>query len=366
MPPLVSIIIPLYNHEKFIYKAVVSVLEQTYKNLELIIIDDGSLDNSLALVSSLSDSRIKLYTQENSGAHTTINRGIAYAKGDYIAILNSDDFYSPVRLQTLVDAMATDETIDALFSQVEAIHEDDGHFFSYGNRPTHHIPLKRSHPDQRLAADLLGSNIVTTTSNLFCKKVVFKDIGQFKDYRYCHDLDFFLKLFHHKHVRFINEPLLCYRFHSTNTIKEDNSMVHFETAIVLADFLHTYSPQQIFPKTTPDEAHAYLFSALNIHHIDRVLHILFQYSQEENSWQRTKAKLLQDKSHPFRIACLKHIQDSLVREDKQNKTETRLKQLSTTIERLSQENRLCYQSISHRIGRCCTWPVRILRRTYKR
>ncbi len=315
--PLISVIIPLYNHEKFIYNAVASVVEQTYENLELIIIDDGSTDNSVAVASAISDSRITILTQENIGAHATINRGIASAKGDYITILNSDDQYYSTRLQTFVDAMERDTAIDALFSRVEAIHDDNEHYFLFGNTPKHHIPLKRDHPDQRVAADLFGVNIVTTTSNLFCKKEVFADIGVFKDYRYCHDLDFFLRLFHLKHVRFINEPLLCYRVHSTNTLKEDSAMVDFETAIVIADFLHNYPPQQLFSGLPPPQAMAHFFSILHNRRLDRILFILFQYSQDKtSSWEEIKNTLLHDKAHPFRITCLKSIQDDLALEEK--------------------------------------------------
>ena len=357
MQPLISVIIPLYNHEKFIYQAAVSVLEQTYNNLELIIIDDGSRDKSVAVASSLSDPRVKLFTQENKGAHAAINRGIASAQGEYIAILNSDDVYHPRRLQTFVEAIAADKTIDGLFSQVEAIHESNEHYFFYGNYPIHNIPLKRLHPDQRLAADLLGRNIVTTTSNLFCKKEVFDDLGLFKYYRYAHDLDFFLKLFHHRHVRFISESLLCYRFHSTNTIKEDNSLVLFETAIVLSDFLQTHPPQQLFPDTPPEQVHAYFISALNIPHIDRVLLVLSQNSGTD-SWPHLRDSLLRDVTHPLRIACLNYLQDSLSLEKKHKEAVQQVENLTDKLEKLKHEYSLYQQSISFRVGRCCTLPAR--------
>ena len=366
MPPLITVVIPLYNHEKFIYEAIDSVLKQTYENLELIVIDDGSQDNSAAIAATISDSRLKLFTQENRGAHATINRGIATAKGDYIAVLNSDDLYYPTRLQTFVNVMEEDKTIDALFSKVEAIHEDNKPYFTFSNTPRHNIPLERDHPDQRVAADLLGINIVTTTSNLFCRKEVFNDIGQFKNYRYSHDLDFFLRLFHRKHVRFIDKPLLSYRVHATNTLKEDSAMVYFETAIVLADFLQRYPAQQLFPDVSTDQAHAHLFSALNFHHINRILHILLRYSQEASSWKEIRDTLLQDNSHPFRITSLKYIQDALTQEEEQKKVKKRLKQLSATLEKLRHENSLYQRSLFLRIGRGCTWPIRKLLHTFSR
>ena len=91
--PKISVIIPLYNHEKYINEAVYSVLGQTFSDFELIIINDGSNDGSEEVVKKIKDKRIKYYYQENKGAHNTINRGIEIAKGEYIAILNSDDMY---------------------------------------------------------------------------------------------------------------------------------------------------------------------------------------------------------------------------------------------------------------------------------
>ena len=100
--PLVSIIIPAYNHEKFIKAAVDSVLGQTVRDLELIVIDDGSTDRTGQIVRGYSDLRLTYYHQENQDAYNTINRGLDLARGQYIAILNSDDVYTPDRLERLL------------------------------------------------------------------------------------------------------------------------------------------------------------------------------------------------------------------------------------------------------------------------
>ena len=92
MNPIVSIVIPLFNKETTILRAVNSVFSQTNKNFELIIVNDGSTDNSAKLVESLSgDDRIRLITQNNAGPGTARNRGIREAKTDLIAFLDADD-----------------------------------------------------------------------------------------------------------------------------------------------------------------------------------------------------------------------------------------------------------------------------------
>ena len=90
---LFSIIIPTYNRANLIGKAIDSVLAQTYHNWELIIIDDGSTDNTRDVVRSYNDNRIKYFYQENRGRSAARNYGIDISKGDYISFLDDDDYY---------------------------------------------------------------------------------------------------------------------------------------------------------------------------------------------------------------------------------------------------------------------------------
>ena len=99
--PLVSVVIPSFNHARFIGSAVRSVLGQSLSDLELIVVDDGSTDNSLEILGGFSDPRLKVYPQANAGAHAAINRGLELASGVYLSILNSDDLYHRERLENL-------------------------------------------------------------------------------------------------------------------------------------------------------------------------------------------------------------------------------------------------------------------------
>lgn len=101
--PFISIIVPLYNKEFCIKNTIESILNQSYTNLELIIINDGSTDCSLQIASSISDNRIRIINKPNEGVSATRNRGIKEAKGDYILFLDADDYLYPDGIQTLID-----------------------------------------------------------------------------------------------------------------------------------------------------------------------------------------------------------------------------------------------------------------------
>lgn len=103
---LVSVIMPSYNVEKYIFKSINSVLHQTYTNLELIIVDDCSVDGTLDIIKSFNDKRIKLFVNEtNQGAALTRNRALREAKGKYIAFLDADDMWDWVKLEKQIQYM---------------------------------------------------------------------------------------------------------------------------------------------------------------------------------------------------------------------------------------------------------------------
>ena len=95
MIPLISIIIPCYNDEKFIKQSVFSALKQEYSNIEVIVVDDGSNKETKKVLKEIEPMITKLITQSNQGQSKARNVGINYAKGDYILVLDSDDFFEP-------------------------------------------------------------------------------------------------------------------------------------------------------------------------------------------------------------------------------------------------------------------------------
>lgn len=125
MNPAVSVIIPAYNTERYIAHAVQSALDQTESNIEVIVVDDGSGDSTATIVKGFADKRITLLnTTNNSGPGHARNRALKEAKGDWIAILDSDDWYAPERLARLLE-VAQAENADLVADNLYMIHDNE-------------------------------------------------------------------------------------------------------------------------------------------------------------------------------------------------------------------------------------------------
>ena len=105
MEPLISIVIPAYNVEKYIDRCIKSVLDQTYNNLQIIIVNDGSTDSTLEKCQKYRDHRIEVYSKQNGGLSDARNYGIQFAEGKYIAFVDSDDWLAKTMISELYDAM---------------------------------------------------------------------------------------------------------------------------------------------------------------------------------------------------------------------------------------------------------------------
>ena len=221
---LVSVIIPAYNHELFIGPAIDSVLNQTWQELELIVIDDGSTDKTGEVVQGYGDERLSYYYQENQDAYNTINRGLGMAKGDYVAILNSDDIYSTDRLEKMVAAQQKNDA-SCLFTDVIPI-SDEGEEFTdpdFGWNVWHRKNREWYFECKDLYTAFLKGNFMVTTSNLFMTAEAVQRVGKFISLRYLHDYDFIFRMMlaHPGQVHYLDgEKLLYYRIHSGNTLSE--------------------------------------------------------------------------------------------------------------------------------------------------
>lgn len=121
MKPLVSVVIPVYNHPDWLRTALQSALSQTYPNLEVIVVDDGSTDD-ISCIEELSDARVAYYKNKNQGVAYSRNFGISKASGKYVAFLDSDDFWKKEKLEVQIAEM---EKRDAVWSQHNYYYFDD-------------------------------------------------------------------------------------------------------------------------------------------------------------------------------------------------------------------------------------------------
>lgn len=276
--PKISVVVPLYNHEKYIGEALHSVLSQSFADFELIVMNDGSSDNSENIVKGMSDDRIRYFYQDNQGAHAAINRGVQLARGEYVSILNSDDVYESGRLEECVQALEADASLSAAFSHIAFI-DEKGEFIKYVRGPediwTDHDPETWPKEERNIVLDLLAGNFLVSTSNLFCRKKVFDTRGGFVNLRYAHDYEFFLRLCYHEKTCIIEKPLLKYRIHPSNTIRKDEAEVSFEVGLILANFFLRYDIGKYFSGDShEDTILAKLFDSLNTYKSEKMIMIL--------------------------------------------------------------------------------------------
>ncbi len=222
--PRISVVIPAYNHERFIGPAIDSVLNQTWTDLELIIVDDGSTDNTAKVIEAYDDPRLSYTWQENQDAFNTINRGMSLARGEYIAILNSDDIYTLDRLETLL-AFAEQNQSACVITDVIPI-SDDGDIFkdpAFGWNQWHQRNRDFYFSQKDLYAGFLQGNLMVTTSNLFMSAEAVQTVGEFCSLRYLHDYDYIFRLMlaFPDQVHYLDQSsLLYYRIHDGNTLSE--------------------------------------------------------------------------------------------------------------------------------------------------
>jgi glycosyltransferase involved in cell wall biosynthesis len=167
--PTISIITPTYNAEKTIAQTIQSVLEQTYTDFELLIINDGSTDRTLDIISTFEDPRIQVFSYPNAGHSISRNRGLEKASGDYISFLDADDIWVPQKLEAQLKALQMNTSAAFVYSWSNFIAENGdflrkGHYF----RAEGNVYLK-----------LLVRNFIENGSNPLIRKQVFTTVGVF-------------------------------------------------------------------------------------------------------------------------------------------------------------------------------------------
>ncbi len=204
--PAVSVIIPTYNRGKLLCKAIKSVLQQTFSDFELIVVDDASTDQTRATIEQFQDSRIRYFRHErNAGVCKTRNTGLAAAQGDYVAFLDSDDEWAPDKLEKQVARFQqSSQEVGVIYSWLTIVDEQQQ-------------PQKNRQPTLRgkVQEDLLYSNFIGTPSTVMVKREYLENTEGFDvRMRCCEDWDLWLQLARQCEFDFIAEPLVKYLDHS--------------------------------------------------------------------------------------------------------------------------------------------------------
>ncbi len=214
--PKVSVVIPTYNRADVIRRSMHSVLCQTYKNIEVIVVDDASTDDTSEVVASFQDPRVIFLRQfERKGAAVARNIGIQAASGEFIAFQDSDDEWLCEKLERQMSAMQhAAETVGVVYSG----------FLRFENKFAKYLPSgSRAEIGGRILAALLRGNFVTTQAVLI-RKGCLENVGMFDEqFPRLQDWELFIRLAVHYDFICIDEPLLI-AFHSQKSITADTSL----------------------------------------------------------------------------------------------------------------------------------------------
>lgn len=203
----VSVIVPAYNVSAYIEDALKSLERQSFKKFEVLIVDDGSTDNTAEIVTSFCqrDPRFRLLQKQNGGLASARNYGIRHARGEYIALLDGDDMYQPDKLATHVIQLNRSQEIGVIYSASRAIRED--------GKPTFMVLSGKPVKSDPLLA-LLCKNFIGHGSNAVFRRSIFDEVGGFEEtLRSCEDIDFWLRVAATRRWSFYRLPqiLCCYR-----------------------------------------------------------------------------------------------------------------------------------------------------------
>ena len=206
--PAVSVIIPTYNRANLVAKAIKSVLSQTYQDFEIIVIDDGSTDNTEEIIRSFKDKRVKYIKKykENKGSSVARNIGIKVARGKYIALLDSDDEWLPEKLDKQIKVLQSESPeVGVVYSNLCYIDENGKSMNKLRN------PKKEGY----IYEDLFGKNCVGTPSTVLIRKECFHQVGLFDDLlNAMEDWDMWIRIAKYYRFALIKVPLVKYRLHS--------------------------------------------------------------------------------------------------------------------------------------------------------
>ncbi len=235
--PLVSAIIPTYNRAHIICEAVDSVLTQTYPNIEVIVVDDGSKDDTLVRLQQYGD-RIRVVSQANAGPAAARNRGIAAARGDLIAFLDSDDIWLPIKIERQVALMRrAGATVPCCLCNIMMK-------WNSGDRASFAIASLKPSAQEGVwlnADEVLATRFVLFNQGIVIRREVLEKIGGFDEkIRYLEDYEFPLRLSLEGPWAYIETPLVVWRESMTNSVFKNSQRDELCTSECMVEVFETH------------------------------------------------------------------------------------------------------------------------------
>ena len=225
---LVTIGIALYNHENYIQECLTSLFAQTYEDIEIIVIDDGSKDNSYEVAKSVCESQDRfpciVKTRPNQGMCNTLNEIAHLARGEYISFIGSDDFWHPEKIAKQVEFLNTHPHLALVHANSWVVDEKSAVYseLNYSNKVN---------SGRLFEAIVTGKGWINTPCHLY-RTSVYETLGYYDPQFRFEDTDFWLRLTNVFEVGFLDEKLSYYRIHKNNMSKGDNLLSFYNDEIV--------------------------------------------------------------------------------------------------------------------------------------
>lgn len=207
----VSVIIPAYNAMVYLPETMKSVLKQTYDDFEVIVVNDGSSDQTEQWVSQITDPRVRLICQRNQGSSAARNTGINQARGEYIAFLDADDLWEPTKLEKQVHCLEQDPEAGLVYTWTALIDEKGE---SRGK-------VIANYAEGNVWKTLIECNILECGSTPMIRRCCFESVGVFDINlgSLCDDWEMWIRIASRYSFKVVKEPLVYYRAHSNSTSK---------------------------------------------------------------------------------------------------------------------------------------------------
>lgn len=234
--PSISVIIPAYNAQNTIFETISSVLNQTFTDLEIIVIDDGSTDKTCEYVQAIDDERIKLFAYENGGVAKARNLGISHVQGEYIAFLDHDDLWTADKLEAQITALRKSPDAGVAYSWTVTMYSEED-------------PVRYHQPDKiyfegNVYPQLLLSNFIASGSNILVRTKAVESIGDFDPTPISNeDLDFYIRLAAKWNFVLVPKYQIIYRITSISMSSNVSNME--KGGLILADKAFKSAPENL-------------------------------------------------------------------------------------------------------------------------
>lgn len=229
---MISVIIPAYNAEATVLETIQTVRDQTYSDLDIIVVDDGSTDGTLALVRGIRDERLKIVAGAHLGLSAARNRGIEQARGEFMSFVDADDLWTPDKLEMQLQALLSRPTVGIAYSWTAFIDQQGLFLFA----------KERMHFEGDVHAQLLRSCFIASGSNVLIRKSAVESVGLFDtNLRAAEDWEYWLRVAERWHFVLVPRYHILYRV-SSGAMSSDVAAIERANLIVLDRALQAAPP----------------------------------------------------------------------------------------------------------------------------